>query len=159
MPTLYTFQRLTRVEQLKTEGTLTASWTALSPFERAVYPSMVEAMRKAGIPIKNNPPIWAWTERPTLLDAALLLNPEHELSKGYATIEFEAPENLTHLSDYSAWNDHMAEKLRNPTATWKQKSKEGNQATLPWLSQEWVKEVRPLPTTGWNKTENLEKPA
>ncbi|MFF5987734.1 hypothetical protein [Prauserella flavalba] len=150
---LSTVQRLARAEQLRRDGVLVSDWEALSAFERATYPAMVAAMERAGVPTDGRPPVWAWSGVPTPLDITSLLDPEHQLSAGYALIEFAAPDGLVFLSDYGSWNDYLAAWFDDPEAVWAPGQPAEftrlPQACVPYLRGEWVRTVRPLPTSGW----------
>ena len=151
---LKTFQRLTRVAQWETEGELRAEWRYVPSGMHVGYQAMVEAMARAGVDTQGRPPMWAWSGELTLLDATMLLDPEHDLSQGYATVEFSAPAELAVTSDYGPWNDFLAETLTGGTAAWEISSEppaeEPRQVCLPYLRSEWIHEVRPLPTSGWD---------
>ena len=153
---LRTFQRLTRVAQLEAEGMLVGDWDHVPPAHRDAYRAMAAAMSRAGVDTAGRPPMWAWRGPLRLLDAALLLNPEHELSTGYATVEFAAPAELVVASDYGAWNDFLEALFLGEPASWEptasSRSVRGpEQVCLPLLRAEWVHDVRSLPRTGWDE--------
>ena len=151
---LRTFQRLPRVAQLDADGVLVGDWDRVPDAHRAGYRAMVAAMARAGVDTAGRPPMWAWRGGLTLLDAALPLDPEHELSTGYATVEFEAPAELTVVSDYGAWNDHLEALFHGGPADWNVTHPvraQPEQVCVPYLRAEWVRDVRPLPTTGWDE--------
>lgn len=160
---LRSFQRLTRVASLTATGALVGDWTYVPEADRPAYRAMVAAMAAAGVDTGGRPPVWAWHGEPRLIDAALLLDQEQELSSGYATVEFDAPEPLVALSDYSAWNDHLFEMFNDRPARWsvgtgrwlgppaKPRAAHPTQACLPYLRAEWLLDVRPLPRTGWDE--------
>lgn len=158
---LKSFQPLHRVDRLRSEGVLVGDWDRVGgPVIVPRYRRMVEEMAARGIDCAGHPPVWAWHGRVTLLDAFMLLDVEHELSQGWATITFTAPANLVHLSDYAAWCDFFiggtqwdptasrspAEQASDDWAGWTC----GVQATLPYLRREWVDAVEPLPRDGWD---------
>ncbi|WP_028925095.1 hypothetical protein [Pseudonocardia acaciae] len=146
---LRTFQRLARVEQLDADGLLVGDWDRVIPQHARAYRAMVDAMARHGVDTGGRPPIWAWTGEVRLVDAALLLDAEHELSTGYATVEFEAPAELVVSSDYGAWNDYLEALFHDRSYEWQPGG--ADQACLPYLRAEWVREVRPLPTSGWDE--------
>jgi hypothetical protein len=152
---LRTFQRLTRVAELEADGVLVGHWDRVQPAHREGYQAMVGAMARAGVETGGKPPMWAWRGTVLLLDAALLLDAEHELSTGYATVEFEAPAELVVTSDYGAWNDYLEALFLGSPVQWDVTAPSGRtapeQVCLPYLRAEWVREVRPLPTTGWDE--------
>ncbi|GAA4965883.1 hypothetical protein WHI96_21005 [Pseudonocardia tropica] len=161
---LWTFQRLPRIARLRRTGVLRTTWDELNDDERDRYPAMVAAMLAGGVDTGGHPPIWAWSPRPTLLDACALFDPEHELSKGIATVEFDAPVSSTYDSCYGSWNDHLADRFDDPDARWtptppSPSSHEPVQVCLPLLRAEWVRAVRELPRSGWDGTIRLEEPA
>lgn len=160
---LNSFQRLTAVDRLKADGEIHGDWRYVDPGCRVGYQAMVEAMDRAGVNTQGRPPIWAWRGDLTLLDASMLLDPEHELALGYATVEFAAPTDLLVTSNYGAWNDFLAITLTGGTATWEigvtdPTSWGPQQVCLPYLRKEWIRDIRPLPTDGWDDLD-LSKPA
>lgn len=152
---LRSFQPLHRIAALQTDGLLVGHWDHVpgGPV-RDGYRAMVAAMRAAGVDTGDRPPIWAWRGRLCLVDAVMLLA-EHELASGYGTVEFEAPPELVVESDYGAWNDHLCALVENAPTAWHVSSVPAGgelvQACLPHLRAEWVREVRPLPTSGWDE--------
>jgi hypothetical protein len=161
---LCTFQRLARVRQLRDDGALVGDWDRLPPFERVAYPSMVTAMEHAGIQTGGRPPVWAWQGTPTLHDVHSLYGSGPELGTGVATVEFAAPADLVFLSDYGDWNDHLSARLDDPGAPWEPLPRNGwaddlVQACVPCLHAGWVRDVRPLPTSGWPDGIDLDRPA
>lgn len=74
---------------------------------------MVEVMAERGIDCRGRPPIWAWHSDVRLWDAALLFDPQHELSRGFARMTFAAPAELVMVSDYGQWCEVL---LLNATA-------------------------------------------
>lgn len=150
---LRTFQPRSRLTTLDADGVLVGSWDRVSGGPvRHGYAAMVAAMAAAGIDTGGLPPIWAWRGRLTLVDATMLLS-DHELRSGYVTIEFDAPAELTVASDYGRWNDHLAALFESDCIEWEigGPATEPVQICLPQLRAEWVRAVRPLPTTGWNE--------
>jgi hypothetical protein len=153
---LRTFQRLTRVAQLEAEGMLVGDWDRVPAAHRDAYRAMAAAMSRAGVDTGDLAPIWAWRGPVRLLDAAPLLDPEHELSTGYATVEFAAPPELVVASDYGAWNDFLEALFLGEPASWEPAASNRSvpgpeQVCLPFLRAEWVRGVRSLPTTGWDE--------
>jgi hypothetical protein len=142
---------------------LVSGWERLPPFERTTYPAMVAAMERAGIHTEGKPPVWAWGGVPTLLDVRSLFDPEYQLSAGYAVVEFDAPTEVVFLSDYGDWNDHLEGWFEDPEASWEPgplvRSVGLPQACVPCVRVEWVREIRVLPTTGWDNPDLLEHPA
>ena len=104
---LRTFQPLERVTQLRGDGVLLGDWTHVIPGTERGYRRLVEVMEERGIPTAGRPPLWAWHGVVRLIDAAMLFDATHELSRGFATITFRAPEHLVLLSDYGHWCDVM----------------------------------------------------
>jgi hypothetical protein len=116
---------------------------------REQYRAMVAAMASAGVDTGGRPPVWAWWGSLRLLDAAMLFDPEYELSAGFATVEFEAPEALVVCSDYGRWNDYLA-----GNGTWTRcpaPTGEPFQVCLPHLLPEGIRAIRPLPVDGWDE--------
>jgi hypothetical protein len=150
---LRTFQSLRRVEQLEVDGRLVGCWEHAQTPDG--YRAMVAAMARADVDTGGLPPIWAWRGRLQLIDAKMLLA-EHELSAGYATVEFDAPAELTVESDYGAWNDYLEAVITGRPAEWdlhavRADGEEPVQVCLPYLRSEWVRDVRSLPRTGWDE--------
>lgn len=151
---LRTFQPLERVTQLRGDGVLLGDWTHVIPGTERGYRRLVEVMDEKGIPTAGRPPVWAWHGVVRLIDAAMLFDATHELSRGFATITFRAPEHLVLLSDYGHWCDVMLsdefslrqwQPLRRTSS-----SHHPEQACLPYLELSWVTHIEPLPTTGWD---------
>ena len=98
--------------------------------------------------------MWAGHGVVRLIDAATLFDATHELSRGFATITFRAPEHLVLLSDYRHWSDVMLTdefSLRQWQPQRRTRSSHHpEQACLPYLELSWVMNVEPLPTTGWD---------
>ncbi|AIJ22058.1 hypothetical protein AMETH_1966 [Amycolatopsis methanolica 239] len=101
----------------------------------------------------GRPPVWAWRGELRLIDAMLLFDAEHELSRGFAAVEFDAPAGLVVESDYGRWNDFIAASLEGRECTWElgPAVREPAQMCLPYVRASWVREVRPLPTGGWDR--------
>lgn len=159
---LKTFQPLARVDELHRTGRLVGDWTTVGgPLVVPRYQRMVQEMAAHGIDCHGHPPTWAWHGRVTLLDASMLLNAEHELSQGWATITFDAPEELVLLSDYAHWCDFLFEDTDWEPARFRTVEERalldwagltcGVQATLPHVQGEWVDTIEPLPTHGWDE--------
>ncbi|GAB3569923.1 hypothetical protein GCM10027445_22490 [Amycolatopsis endophytica] len=128
---------------------LVGGWEWVSPGERRAYRAMVAAMERAGVCTEGRPPVWAWRGELRLLDAAMLFDPEYQLSAGFATVEFEAPDELAVCSDYGRWNDYLA-----GDGSWEvcpEPEREPAQVCLPYLLPEWTRDVRPLPVAGWDE--------
>ena len=151
---LRTFQRLSRVADLERDGVLTGDWSRVPEYVREPYRAMVAEMERAGIHTAGRPPVWAWRGPLQLLDASMLFDPEYELSTGYATIRFDAPPELAVVSDYGRWNDFLAD-----GGPWSPGPVRGGlvQVCVPYLSLEWVRQVDPLPVSGWDEMD-LSKP-
>ncbi len=120
----------------------------------------VEVMTQHGIDTSGRPPVWAWHGLLTLRDAEMLFDPVHELSRGFATITFRAPERLVLYSDYGHWCDALL--ASGGTHEWepRRRVKRGchpEQACLPYLRLDWVIDIIRLPISGWD-TLDLEKP-
>lgn len=87
----------------------------------------------------------------------MLLDPEHEVSRGYATVTLSAPTELVMVSDYGQWCEALflnadvwdpAPPVHGPYPA---------QATLPYLRADWVRSIDLLPVDGWNDLD-LERP-
>lgn len=149
---LKTFQPSSRVDTLTEDGELRGSWDHIGSVSwEPAYRGMVAEMERLGIPCHGHPPIWAWWGPLTLSDATSLLNEEHDLSRSYATITFTAPRSLVLLSDYGDWCDALF-----PYRPWKAcpvfpSAEDLLQATVPYLLQEWVSSLVPLPTSGFEE--------
>ena len=151
---LWTPQPLERVAVLEAGGELVGSWehvpASTGDAILIAYREMVAAMERVGVGAAGRPPVWAWGGRcgVTVEDALMLVG--EPLWDGYATVEFAAPERLTHVTGYGAWCDYLfalfdgtAEPSRWDVPT----SIDGElvQVCLPVLRAEWVREIRPLP--------------
>ena len=148
---LRTFQRLSRVEGLT--GVLAGEWERVPGGLEAPYRAMVSAMERAGVGTGGRPPVWVWWGELRLIDAVSLFDAEHELSAGFATVEFDAPADLVVASDYGRWNDFLAATLAGQEHVWEpcpDFAREPVQVCLPYLRAEWVLRVRPLPVAGWD---------
>lgn len=154
---LKTFQRLSRVQRLCHDGVLVGDWSHVPRGTEAAYARMVAVMAEQGISCAGRPPVWAWAGPLTLMDAALLLDPAHELSQGYATLAFDAPADLVLLTDYGDWCDAVLADVARWTPGPVTTGRHPAQATLPLLRLEWVSDVVPLPTLGWDELD-LDQP-
>ena len=160
---LWTFQPLERVAVLEAGGELVGSWEhvprSTGDVIRIAYREMVAAMERAGVSTAGRPPVWAWAGGGgvTVQDAFMLVG--EPIRDGYATVEFAAPERLTHVTDYGAWCDFLFSLFDGsaepsgwdvPTAI----EDELVQVCLPVLRADWVREVRSLPrspeVTDWS---------
>lgn len=151
---LRTFQPLERVIQLRDNGLLLGDWKHVLPGTEHGYLRMVEVMEERGIPTTGRPPLWAWHGVLRLVDADSLFDATHELSRGFATITFRAPEHLVLLSDYGHWSDVMLSG-ESYLRQWQPQRRTSSshhpeQACLPYLELGWVTGVELLPTTGWD---------
>lgn len=146
---LKTFQRVSRVGQLRRDGRLYGDWSCVMQGTERAYARMVAAMADRGIDCAGCPPMWAWYGAVSLADAALLFDPSHELSHGFATISFTAPRDLVLLSDYGDWCDALFENDDTWIDTAPRWGPHPAQATLPYLEADWVSDIAPLPTVGW----------
>lgn len=152
---LRTFQPLRRVAQLQADGVLVSDWSHIDDAHVAAFRRMIEVMAARGIDTGGLPPMWAWRGTLRLRDAALLLDPEHELAHGFATVTFNAPDDLVVLSDYAQWCDMLFGPVDESTATWQPRrrntrGRHPEQACLPRVNAEWVTRIRPLPRSGWD---------
>ncbi|GAA4523696.1 hypothetical protein [Amycolatopsis samaneae] len=163
--TLRTFQPLARAAHLAAGGSLVGSWAHVPVPFGAAYRAMVDAMGEAGVSTGGYPPVWAWWGRLRLFDATALFNPEHELSTGYATVEFEAPAQLVVPSDYGVWNDYLDAVFENRVAATgvgvhrtavPLDAEKPTQVCLPYVRASWVRDIRPLPTSGWDDLDPLQ---
>lgn len=164
---LRTFQPTVRVTALMDSGSLVGSWDHVPTSLHGAYRAMAQAMAKAGVDTEGRPPVWAWWGELLLLDALNLLDPEHQLSAGYATVEFDAPVELVVASDYGVWNDHLAAVFNGSggtgdlgvrATTIPLDRRKPTQVCLPYLRAEWVCDVRPLPRSGWDEID-VSRPA
>lgn len=162
---LKTFQPLPRVDELRRAGILVGSWAHVLRGTERAYAAAVAAMAERGIDTDGRPPIWAWWGPVALIDALMLLDEEHELSRGFATITFKAPADIVLLSDYAHW----CNALEANSSTWRPRTPEiprpgvrddefahPAQACLPYLREEWVVDVVELPTSGWGDIDPAE---
>lgn len=152
---LRSFQSLERVAQLQRSRALRGDWTHVLRGNENAYARMVEVMTEQGIDTGGRPPVWAWHGALRLLDADLLFDAEEELSKGFATVTFCAPDHLVLLSDYADWCDLLMAPPETPVDQWRPRphiagSLHPEQACLPYLLMDWVTDIQPLPTTDWN---------
>lgn len=159
---LRTFQPLSRVAQLQHDRTLIGDWGHVRPGNERAYARMVEVMTEHGISTDGRPPIWAWHGPLRLIDADLLFDPVHELSRGIATLTFRAPADLVLLCDYGHWCDALMAPAADPAQPWQPAGRTADslhpeQACLPYLRREWVTNIKPLPVAGWD-TLDLETP-
>lgn len=150
--TLKTFQLLDRVGQLEREQLLTGDWAHVQDWDRHGYRLMVDAMARHGIDTGGRPPIWAWAGRVTLLDASLLLNTEHDLPRGYATVTFTVPAEQALIGDYGHWCDALAEgpHLARYDPVPPRPGVHAAQACVAALPASAVTGVSPLPRDGWD---------
>lgn len=151
---LRTFQSLTRIEQLQHDGILVGSWDHVLAGTQDAYRRMVDVMTDYGIDTNGRPPIWAWRGPLRLADADSLFDAEHELSSGFVTVTFRAPQHLVLLSDYGHWCDALMPPADGPIQPWQPRRRDNDsrhpeQACLPHLHLEWVDSITPLPTTDW----------
>ncbi|MFK7905930.1 MAG: DUF3841 domain-containing protein [Chitinophagales bacterium] len=171
---LWTFQSNASITALQKNGILTAQWERYESqgwktWKRA-YEWMRDQMETKGIDCKGNAPIWAWHscggvygKSPSLGDASNLLS-LYDIEQGVQTIEFECPDELVLLSSYGKWNSDVldyfimgAKAVTLPTKKLQQLFEvnaqnlheyDSIQATLPFLKQEWVVDIRPLKLEG-----------
>lgn len=153
---LRTFQRLDRVEQLNREGRLIADWAHVVPGTERAYARMVEVMAATGIDTEGRPPMWAWHGTLRLQDAALLFDPVHELSAGFATVTFSAPAECALLCGYADWCDLLMARDGQDQRDWQpsplpRAKRHPDQACLPYVLAEWVVGIEPLPLIGWDE--------
>lgn len=152
---LQTFQSLARVAQLQNDGTLVSDWEHVLSGTEHAYARIVEVMTEHGIDTGGRPPIWAWHGLLRLVDADLLFDPVHELSRGFATLTFRAPDRLVLLSNYGYWCDALLAPADGQVGSWRPRRRDPGsfhpeQACLPYLRLHWVTDIKPLPTTGWD---------
>lgn len=163
---LWTFQADTSIEELKKDSLLTVKWSRYPSHGlwTKAYQWMALEMETKGIPCAGNAPIWAWHscsvygKSPTLDHAANLLS-QLELQAGIQTIELECPDELALLTRYGAWNEVLyyfldKKPISHITAAEiaaiyaidpnRLEEHDAIQATLPYLKQEWVLDIRPL---------------
>lgn len=153
--TLRTFQPLDRVAQLRRDQILVGSWDHVDVSVVRAHARMVAVLAERGVDTGGRPPIWAWCGVLRMRDAALLLDPVHELSAGYATVTFTAPAAQVLLSDYAHWCEAMMAPSEIGLDDWQPRrasarSPHPEQACLPSLRSDWVTSVSPLPTCGWD---------
>lgn len=152
---LRTFQPIERAATLQAGGALIADWRHVLPGTERAYARMVGVMVEHGIETDGRPPIWAWHGALRLRDAALLLDPERELRTGFAVITFVAPAQLVLLCDYRHWCEALMAPADAPLHVWQPRLEAGDgqhpeQACLPYLLADWVKDIKALPTSGWD---------
>lgn len=150
---LWTFQSSAVALAVTKDQPYRASWKfAGSSRNKKDYEWMATQMRDRGIPIDDNPPIWAWHScekpggPPTMVTARNLLS-DAELESGVYVIELEAPNGLALLSSYSKWCDYYMESDTIPDLSMFDGTfEEGDdlQACLPFIMREWVLKVRQL---------------
>ncbi len=148
---LRTFQRRDRVDQLHREGRLVADWSHVMKGTERAYVRMVEVMAARGIDTADHPPNWAWHGPLRLYDAALLFDPVHELSAGFATVTFSAPAELVLLCAYPDWCDVLMTTPTHELDAWQpqppiRSRHHPDQACLPYLSAHWVRSGVPRST-------------
>lgn len=157
---LRTFQPTERVAAFTDGGSLVGGWEHVPESLRPAYRAMVAAMAETGVDTGGRPPVWAWWGELRLLDALSLLNPEHQLSTGYVTVEFDAPAELVVASDYGVWNDYLAALFDGSSVTRELGvraisaplgQRGPTQVCLPYLRADWVRDIRPLPRSGWDE--------
>lgn len=154
---LRSLQPVQRATQLRSEGILLGEWSHVPFGTEKAYGRMVTAMAERGIDCQDRPPIWAWHGVVRLVDVVLLLDVEHELSRGFAVVTFTAPADLVLISDYGHWCEAL---FRNSEAWDPEPPVLGphpSQATLPYLRAEWVDSIDPLPIDGWDSID-LDQP-
>ena len=152
---LLTFQSLRRVAQLESDRVMLGDWSRVDVAHVAAFRRMTDVMTLHGIDTAGRPPVWAWRGTLRLRDAALLFDPEHELSQGFATVTFTAPGDLVVLSDYAHWCQLLFDPVDAAIEAWQPERRHSRtcqpeQACLPYVRAEWVTRVRPLPRSGWN---------
>lgn len=153
---LQTFQLRSRLRELDQQGVIFGDWSRVLPGCGEAYQGMVEAMRRAGVDTNGRPPVWAWQGRSLRLsDASMLYDPEHELVHGFVTVDLDVPGDLVVLSDYVDWCDYLMPSAGSVLGDWTPRPPDPGsvhpaQACLPYLRSGWVRDVRPLPTTGWD---------
>lgn len=152
---LRSFQPLERVAQLQRSGVLRGDWGHVVRGTERAYARMVEVMTEKGIDTDGRPPVWAWHGVLRLLDADLLFDAKEELSKGFATLTFRAPDHLVLLSDYADWCDLLMAPPEVPVGQWMPQPHAADgfhleQACLPYVLMDWVTDIQPLPTTDWD---------
>lgn len=160
---LWTFQARAAIKELETNGILYANWSRYTNTAwKKAYAWMAQEMTQKGIACEAYAPIWAWhscsvwQKGPTLGDARSLLS-DIELENGIQTIELECPDVLVLLSNYNAWNnilDHFIDQKPIEDISITQiaalydisniQMYNSIQATLPYLQQAWVVDIRPL---------------
>lgn len=138
---LRTFQPLERVSHLRDDGILLADWKHVIPGTEHAYLRIVEVMEERGIRTESRPPLWAWYGVVRLVDADLLFDATHELSRGFATITFRAPEHLVLLSDDGHWCDVLLSD-ESSLHQWRLQPRASSsyhpeQACLPYLDLRW----------------------
>lgn len=139
----------------RTTESFLGGWDHVLPGTEHAYMRMVEVMAEHGIDTDGRPPVWAWRGPLRLEDADSLFNAEHELSKGFATLTFRASDRLVLLSDYGHWCDALVASTGISADLWQpicraKSSHHPEQACLVHLRIEWVTDIKPLPTTGWD---------
>lgn len=147
---LRSFQPITRIQQLQHDGILIGDWAHVLRGTEKAYGRMVEVMTQRGIDCHGRPPIWAWLGQVRLMDAVLLLDPEHELSRGFATVTFTAPTDMVMVSDYGHWCEALFRNSDEWAPAPPVRGPHPAQATLPYLQADWVHNIDLLPIEGWD---------
>lgn len=156
---LWTFQSKAVAALLKAGNMHQCDWQYVPKNWRPVYQFMVDQMQQKAIPIQNQAPVWAWHscegwQKPPTLAVARDLLSDIELEFGVVTIEFELPDNLALLSNYNRYCDLLFDHLDGEELDWlsyrnmfelKQFPAQAEiQATLPFISPDWILDVRSL---------------
>jgi hypothetical protein len=160
---LWSFQSKEAVDLLKKKAILKVNWDRYRMASwKAAYRWMAYQMEGQGIHCDGHAPIWAWHScrkwgaPPSIGDASNLLS-MGELETGVYTLELTCPDELVLLTDYSTWNillDHFFDGNYHPQLSAEEKQAFFNiqferaeqdkwlQATLPFLSLEWIDDIR-----------------
>lgn len=163
---LWTFQALPAIQVLQHRGALTVHWNQYSkrdPFLGA-YRWMAAQMQQRRLPLNGGAPLWAWHScggygRGPSLDVAGNLLSLAQIEAGMKTVELECPDDLVLLSSYHYWNDvidHFIDhpEVKEPPLRLTSRlfrtdadfaAGDHLQACLPFLSMDWVVDIRDLP--------------
>lgn len=156
---LWTFQFKAIATLLKAGNSHYCDWRYVPSNWRPVYQFITEQMREKRIPITNHAPIWAWHscngwQKPPTLDDARGLLSDIELEMGVMTVEMEVPESIVLLSNYNRYCDLLFDHLDGNALAYQTYRDMFDlnptdpeltiQATLPYISPEWVLDIRPL---------------
>lgn len=158
---LWSFQSMDACELLEKNGILRTQWRYTPVNWRPAYQWMARAMEARGIALEAQAPIWAWhscegtLNAPPTLGTARLMLTDMQILEGVCVVEFDAPENVCLLSSYTRFNDmldaylHHESQLTQETfldmfELFPMREYDNIQAALPYLTMDWVHDIRHL---------------